>query len=329
VLTDLPVSVLDTALVLAGRPPGEALSHTVTAARQAERLGFGRFWVTEHHGSPAFASVAPAVLVAWLAAQTESIRVGSGGVMLPNHLPLIVADQFGLLGALGGDRIDLGLGKGTGAANASTADALRHGAPFPSDESYARDVRQLLAHFAPGRCSARAALRECYPPEVWLLGSGQSSATLAAELGLPMVVAHHIRPGRTEAALEHYRRQFRPSRWLDRPRVMVSVTVIGAGTSERAEALARPYEVLIAQALTGQKAPLYGMEQAAAYPFTPREQQLITSVREGEVRGDAGQIEQGLTALADRFAPDELIVTVPVYEIDDRLRTLEIVAGKG
>jgi alkanesulfonate monooxygenase SsuD/methylene tetrahydromethanopterin reductase-like flavin-dependent oxidoreductase (luciferase family) len=144
-----------------------------------------------------------------------------------------------------------------------------------------------------------------------------------------MVVAHHIRPGRTEAALEHYRRQFRPSRWLDRPRVMVSVTVIGAGTSERAEALARPYEVLIAQALTGQKAPLYGMEQAAAYPFTPREQQLITSVREGEVRGDAGQIEQGLTALADRFAPDELIVTVPVYEIDDRLRTLEIVAGKG
>jgi luciferase family oxidoreductase group 1 len=202
-LIDIPVSVLDTALVLSGTPASQALSHTLTVARQAERLGFRRFWVAEHHGSPAFASVAPAALVAWLAAETESIRVGSGGVMLPNHLPLIVAEQFGSIGALGGDRIDLGIGKGTGTADSAVADLLRRGAPSPSDEAYADEVRQLLGYFTPsGSSGVVAPIPESYPPQVWLLGSGESSATLAAELGLPMAVAHHIRPGTTESALD-------------------------------------------------------------------------------------------------------------------------------
>jgi luciferase family oxidoreductase group 1 len=329
VLSDVPVSVLDTALVLSGKPASEALSHTVCVARSAERLGFRRFWVAEHHGSPAFASVAPAVLVAWLAAGTQSIRVGSGGVMLPNHLPFIVAEQFGSIGAFAGDRIDLGIGKGTGAASATVADMLRRGEPSPSDQAYAREVRQLLGYFSPGESSgAGAPVPESYPPQVWLLGSGESSAALAAELGLPLAVANHIRPASTESALDVYRRRFKPSRWLDRPYVMVSVTVICAETSERAEELARPYEVLIAQARTGQKSPLFTTDQAAEYRFTPPERQLITTLREGEVRGDARQIQHGLTALIDRFAPDELIVTVPVYEIKDRLQALEVIAGK-
>jgi luciferase family oxidoreductase group 1 len=330
VLNDVPVSVLDTALVVSGKPASEALSHAVTMARQAERLGFRRYWVAEHHGSPAFASVAPAVLVAWLAAETESIRVGSGGVMLPNHLPFIVAEQFGSLGALGGDRIDLGIGKGTGAANDAVAGILRRGAPSPSDEVYASDVRQLLGHFTPGGSSGVGApVPESYPPQVWLLGSGESSATLAAELGLPMAVAHHIRPGGTESALGAYRRQFKPSRWLDRPYVMVSVSVICAETSARAEELARPYEVLIAQALTEQSSALVTMDQAAGYTFTSPERQVISTLGEGGVRGDAGQVRRGLASLIDRFAPDELIVTVPLYEIQDRLRGLEVIAGKG
>jgi luciferase family oxidoreductase group 1 len=330
VLNDVPVSVLDTLLVLTGKPASEAFSHAVTVARQAERLGFRRYWVAEHHGSPAFASVAPAVLVAWLAAGTESIRIGSGGVMLPNHLPFIVAEQFGSLGALGGDRIDLGIGKGTGAASDTVAGLLRRGAPSPSDEAYAGDVRQLLGYFAPGGSSGVGApIPESYPPQAWLLGSGESSATLAAELGLPMAVAHHIRPGRTESAIDVYRRQFKPSRWLDRPQVMVSVSVICAATAERAEELARPYEVLIAQALNGQTSPLATMDQAGGYPFTPRERQLISALREGGVRGDARQVQRGLASLISRFAPDELIVTVPVYEIDDRLQALEVIAGKG
>jgi luciferase family oxidoreductase group 1 len=330
VLNDVPVSVLDTALVVSGKPASEALSHAVTVARQAERLGFRRFWVAEHHGSPAFASVAPAVLVAWLAAETESIRVGSGGVMLPNHLPFIVAEQFGSIGALGGGRIDLGIGKGTGAANATVADMLRRGAPSPSDEVYASDVRQLLGYFTPGGSAGIGApMPESYPPQVWLLGSSESSATLAAELGLPIAVAHHIRPAATESALEVYRRQFKPSGWLDRPHVMVSVTVICAETGERAEELARPYEVLIAQALTGQKSPLVTTDQAAQYTFTPRERQVIATLREGGVRGDAKQIQRGLAALISRFAPDELIVTVPLYEIQDRLQAMEVIAGKG
>jgi luciferase family oxidoreductase group 1 len=330
VSTGVPMSVLDTALVLSGRPASEALSHTVTVARQAERLGFRRFWMAEHHGSPAFASVAPAVLVAWLAAETESIRVGSGGVMLPNHLPLIVAEQFGSIGALGGDRIDLGIGKGTGAANAAVADILRRGAPSLSDEAYASEVRDLLGYFTPGGSSGVGTpMPESYPPQVWLLASGDSSATLAAELGLPMAVAHHIRPGKTESALEIYRRQFKPSQWLDVPYVMVSVTVICAETGERAEELARPYEALIAQALTGQKSPLSATDQAAEYTFTPQEREVIARVRKGEVRGDAGQIQRGLAALISRFAPDELIASVPVYEVEDRVRAMEILAGQG
>jgi luciferase family oxidoreductase group 1 len=328
-LTDVVVSVLDTALVLTGKPASEALSHTVTAAREAERLGFRRFWVAEHHGSPAFASVSPSALVAWLAAETESIRVGSGGVMLPNHLPLIVAEQFGLIGALAGGRVDLGIGKGTGAAHEAVAEMLRQGAPPVSDDAYASEVRQLLGYFTPGSSDVGAPVPESYPPQVWLLGSGESSAMLAAELGLPMAVAHHIRPGRTELALDVYRRHFKPSRWLDRPYAMVSVTVIGAETGERAEELAGPYEVLIAQALAGQKSPLLTTEQSARYSFTSRERQLITSLREGGLRGDGSQIERGLAALTSRFAPDELIVMVPVYEIRDRLKALEIIAGKG
>jgi luciferase family oxidoreductase group 1 len=237
---DVPVSVLDTALVLSGRSASEALSHAVAVARRAERLGFRRYWVAEHHGSPAFASVAPAVLVAWLAAETESIRVGSGGIMLPNHLPFIVAEQFGSIGALGGGRIDLGIGKGTGAANATVTDMLRHGAPAPSDEAYASEVRQLLRYFAPGGSSCIGApVPESYPPQVWLLGSGEFSASLAAQLGLPMAVAHHIRPGATESALDLYRRQFKPSRWLE-----VMMTLADGGVRGDAGQVRRGLEVI-------------------------------------------------------------------------------------
>jgi luciferase family oxidoreductase group 1 len=325
---DVPVSVLDTALVRSGRPASEALACTVTMARQAERLGFRRFWVAEHHGSPAFASMAPVALVAWLAARTESIRVGSGGVMLPNHLPLTVAEQFAALGALSGERIDLGIGSGTGTADAAFAEVLRRGAAPPSDEAYAREVRRLLGYFTPGgSLDVRALIAENYRPQVWLLGSGESSAALAAELGLPLAVAHHIRPGRTEAALATYRRRFKPSRWLDEPHVMVSVTVICAETDERAEGLARPYEVLIAQALAGQKWPLAAVDQAAKHTFTPQERQVIATLREGSVQGDAERTRRGLAALVSRFAPDELIISVPVYEIEDRVRTLEVIAG--
>ncbi|HUN35646.1 MAG TPA: LLM class flavin-dependent oxidoreductase [Trebonia sp.] len=328
-MTDVPLSILDIALVSSGQSASEALGHTVTLALEAERLGFRRFWVAEHHGTPAFASVAPAVLVGWLAAETESIRVGSGGVMLPNHSPFIVAEQFASIGALAGDRIDLGIGKGTGAANPAAAEILLRGEPAPVDEAYAGQVRQLLGYFTPGGSSVVGApMPESYPPQVWLLGSGESSAALAAELGLPMAVAHHIRPGRTESALEVYRRQFKPSRWLDRPHAMVSVSVICGETSERAEELAQPYEVLIAQALAGQKSPLSTPDQAAKYSFTPREREVIATLSEGGVRGDAGQVQRGLAAFTDRFRPDELIVTVPMYEIQDRLRTLEVIAGK-
>lgn len=322
------MSVLDTALVRVERPASEALSHALTAARGAERLGFRRYWVAEHHGSPAFAAVAPAALVAWLAAGTESIRIGSGGVMLPNHHPLIVAEQFASIAALSGGRADLGLGKGTGAANPAIAETLRRGGPAPSDQAYADEVRQLLGYFTPGASAeAGVTLPESYPPQAWLLGSGPSSAALAAELGLPLAVANHIRPGATESALDVYRSQFKPSRWLDQPHAMVSVTVIGAATGARAEELARPYEVLMAQARAGQKSALFTVEQAAEYPFTPAERETVARLSQGGVQGDAAQVERGLAELTSRFHPDELIVNVPIYAIDDRLTALAAVAG--
>jgi luciferase family oxidoreductase group 1 len=328
VLNDVPVSVLETAMVRSGRPESEALAHTVTMAREAERLGFRRFWVAEHHGVVALASADPAVLIATLAAKTESIRVGSGGVMLPNHHPFMVAEQFGVLGAVGGGRVDLAVGKGTGTADPAVAEVLRRSAPSPSDKEYAEEVRRLLGYFTPGgSLDVRAVIAENYPPQVWMLGSSESSATLAAELGLPLAVANHIRPRNTESAVAAYRRHFKPSRWLDRPHVMVSVAVVSAESDERAEELARPFEVLVAQARAGQRSAVATPEEAATYPFTPEERQMIAVIREGEVRGDAARTRRDLAALIERFAPDELIVAVPVYDIEDRVRVLQAIAG--
>jgi luciferase family oxidoreductase group 1 len=208
------------------------------------------------------------------------------------------------------------------------ADLLRRGASAPSDQAYAGDVRELLGYFTPGGAAGvRAPLAESSPPQPWLLGSGPSSAALAAELGLPLAVANHIRPSATESALDAYRSQFKPSRWLDRSYAMVSVTVVAAETSARAEELARPYDVLIAQARTGQGSPLATIEQAADYQFTTAERERIATLRAGAVQGDAGQVKQGLAELTARFDPDELIVNVPVYAIDERVAVLATVAG--
>jgi luciferase family oxidoreductase group 1 len=322
---ELPISVLDLALVQSGSSIDGSLVQMIAMARRAEQLGFHRFWVAEHHGSPAFASTVPPVLVARLAAETSSIRIGSGGVMLPNHPSVVVAEQFGTLGAFDPGRIDLGIGKGPGSPNAAYVDVLRRGAPPISDEDYADQIRTLLAYLTPDESrGVRVSVAEDYPPQIWLLASSESSAALAAELGLPLSFAHHIRPANTEAALAVYRERFKPSRWLDRPYVMVSVSVICAETDEHAEELARPSELLTAQYLTGQESKFPTPEEAARHRFTQKERDFLSTLQDGRLQGGPERVGQRLTELVGRISPDELMLETSLYNIETRMRSLEL-----
>jgi luciferase family oxidoreductase group 1 len=324
---DLPISVLDLGLVQAGTASGQALSQLVTLAQRAEQLGFHRFWIAEHHGSPFVSSTVPPVLVARLAAATSSIRVGSGGVMLPNHSPVVVAEQFGTLSAFDPGRIDLGVGRGPGSSNAAYIEALRQGAPPVTDEDYAAQVRALVGYLTPDSSrDVRVTMAEEYPPQVWLLSSSEAGAALAAELGLPLAFASHIKPANSESALAVYRDRFTPSRWLDRPQVMVSVWAICAETDERARELARPADIQFVRVMMAhQEGEFLSLQEAARYRFTAEEEDFLAAFRDGHLYGDPETIRRSITDIVDRLRPDELMIQVPVYDVDHRTRSLELI----
>ncbi|WP_151477863.1 LLM class flavin-dependent oxidoreductase [Streptomyces albicerus] len=323
-MTGLPLSVLDLAPVQEGTRAAEALSATIALACRAERFGYHRFWVAEHHNSPATAGSAPAVLIAALAAATSRIRVGSGGVMLPNHVPLVVAEQFGTLVALAPDRVDLGVGRGPGTADETTARALRRGAGPVSAEEYAHDVTTVLGLFTED--SPAPVLRDGVP-EIWLLSSSESGAGLAAGLGLPLSFAHHLRPAATGAALARYRERFRPSARLDRPRVMVSVEVVCAETDERADQLMRPADLFEYELTTRWAATLPTPQQARAHRLTEHERVFVQERRRWQAVGSPETVARQLARLTEAVRPDELMLTMPVYDPEDRARSLELVAG--
>jgi len=332
VLTDMPsvpLSVLDLAPVADGATVGEALHHTTTLARRVEELGYRRFWVAEHHNMPAIASSAPAVLIAHIAAVTSTLRVGSGGVMLPNHPPLVVAEQFGTLEALHPGRIDLGIGRAPG-TDQVTALALRRTVEGLSAENFPRELTDLINFFTgedphqgitavPGRGQM---------PAIWLLGSSGFSAQLAGLLGLPFAFAHHFSAENTLPALALYRSHFRPSRWLDKPYVMVAVTTICADTDERAEWLAGPSGLSFLRLRQGRPAPLSTPEEAAAYPYTEVERRLIAERRAGQAIGSPQTVQRCLEELQRRTRADELMLTTLVYDIEDRIRSFELVAER-
>jgi luciferase family oxidoreductase group 1 len=325
-MLELPISVLELGLVQDGTSSGRAFAQLVTLARRAEQLGFYRFWVAEHHGSPSTASTVPPVLTARVAAATSSIRVGSGGVMLPNHSAVIVAEEFGTLGAFDPGRIDMGIGRGPGSVNAAYTELLRRGAPPISDEGYAEQVRALLGYFtADSSRAVRVSLAEQYPPQVWLLSSSEAGAALAGELGLPVSLAHHIRPANTESALRVYRERFKPSRWLDRPHAMVSVWAICAETDERAQELARPADVHFAGLRSGGTGKFPTPEQAAGHQFTAEEENFLAQFNDGHLRGGPETVRKLVTEITDRLRPDELMVQVPVYDIEERIRSLGLI----
>nr|WP_091638853.1 LLM class flavin-dependent oxidoreductase [Micromonospora pallida] len=323
---DVPLSVLDLAPVAAGTSSGAALRHTTELARRTEELGYHRFWVAEHHNMPAIASSAPAVLIAHLAAHTSTIRLGSGGVMLPNHAPLVVAEQFGTLEALHPGRIDLGIGRAPG-TDQRTALALRRTMEGLSAEGFPQELADLMNYFSgerPGPIVATPGRGE--QPAIWLLGSSGFSAQLAGALGLPFSFAHHFSAANTEPALALYRRSFRPSRWLDRPYAMVAVNAVCAETDERARWLAGPAALSFLKLRSGKPEPLVSPEEAAAYPYTALEREFVAQRGEGQATGSPETVRRQLGELLERTRADELMLTALVYDVADRVRSFELIA---
>jgi len=331
-LRDVALSVLDLAPIVAGSSAPEALAHSVELARTAEALGFNRYWVAEHHNMPGIASSAPAVLIAHLAAATQRIRVGSGGVMLPNHPPLVVAEQFGMLEAMHPGRIDLGIGRAPG-TDPVTAAALRRTADALSADQFPEQFVDLVSFFSgewaeghPYR-NITAVPARGNMPAIWLLGSSGYSAQVAGLLGLPFAFAHHFSAENTEPALELYRSRFRPSAVLERPYVMLGVSVICAESDEEAEWLAGSGRLSFVRLRQGRPGLLPTPEEAAAHDYTAAEQAVLLNRRSGQVSGSPETVERELQGLLDRTGVDELMVTTMVHDHACRLESYRRIAG--
>src|SRR4051794_13784432 len=327
----VPISVLDLAPIGDGFDASVALRNSQELVQLAERLGFHRYWVAEHHNMPGIASSSPAVLIAHLAAATREMRIGSGGVMLPNHAPLVVAEQFGMLEALHPGRIDLGIGRAPG-TDQVTARALRRSEIGLSADEFPEQLGDLLGFFS-GRFPAdhpyahvTAVPALGYQPALWLLGSSDYSAQVAGLLGLPFSFAHHFSAANTLPALAVYRRHFRPSPVLEQPYAMVAVSVVCAETDERAHWLAGPGGLSFLRLRTGRPAPYPSPEEAAAYPYTAMEREIIRSRTASQIVGDPDTVRARLEELIDRTRADEVMITTVTHDHADRVRSYELVA---
>jgi luciferase family oxidoreductase group 1 len=324
-VTPVRLSVLDLAPVPAGETSAQALRNTLDLAGHVERLGYHRFWLAEHHNMPGIASSAPAVLVGQVAAATSTIRVGSGGVMLPNHPPLVVAEQFGMLTALHPGRIDLGLGRAPG-TDPRTAQALRRSAGPLSADDFPQQLGELLHYFETADDIHAVPALGNQPP-VWLLGSSGYSAQLAGMLGLPFAFAHHFSARNTLPAVELYRRSFRPSDTLERPYVLIASAVIVAEDDDKAEWLAGPTGLSFLRLRQGTPGPLPTPEEAAAHPYTELERRFLAERAAGQIAGGPDTVRAGVERLVDATKADELMVTTMVHGHPDRLRSYELLAG--
>ena len=331
-LPKIPLNVLDLASREHGATNADAVAGSIRLAQAAERLGYERFWVAEHHGMPAIASSAPPVLIAGIAARTERIRVGSGGVMLPNHAPLVVAEQFGTLRALYGDRIDLGIGRAPG-TDPVTASALRRSEAGLGVEDFPQQLLDLMGFFYGGRgpddplraITAIPGLGDA--PQLWLLGSSGYSAQVAGALGVPFAFAHHFAGENTEAALELYRSRFEPSDQLAAPHAMIAVNVISDPDPEVVRAQSLPSMLSFLRMRQGLKPEPVSIEEALGYEFSQMEKDFIATRNARQAIGSPDEVRDRLASLLKSTQADELMISSGAAQLDARLRSLEIVAG--
>lgn len=322
----VPLSVLDLATVGTGRTSSDALTDSTRLAEAADRLGFTRFWVAEHHNMPSVASTSPSVLIAHLAAKTSRIRVGSGGVMLPNHAPFVVAEQFALLEALHPARIDLGIGRAPG-TDQMTALALRRQTDGLGVEEFPQHVLEVLALLGDNRTPDRVMRLAATPapssfPDVWLLGSSGYSAQLAGMLGLRYSYAHHFGNEDPAAVMRLYRSNFEPSPALAEPYAMLATSALTAATEEEAEYLAGPAKVMALSLRSGRPAPIVSPEEAAERVFTDQEQLMLEHLPAIKAVGTPEQVTARLEELVRLTGAQELMITGTTYDVGSRIDSL-------
>ena len=318
-------SLLDLSPIPEGKTEVDALANTVGLARAAERLGYHRFWLAEHHNMPGIASAATSVVIGHVAGATEHIRVGAGGIMLPNHAPLVIAEQFGTLATLYPDRIDLGLGRAPG-TDMGTARALRR--QMEQADSFPQDVVELLGYFGDAKGAQVQAIpgRDTHVP-VWILGSSLYGAQLAAHLGLPYAFASHFAPAMLEQAVKIYRRGFQPSAYLAQPYFIMAAGVCAAETDEEATRLRSSQQMAFARLRSGApgKLPLPVEDITKHIPG-----HVLAEVNQAlgcSACGSRSTVESQLTQLIENFEPDELMVTGMIHDPAARVRSFEIAAG--
>ncbi len=319
------ISVLDLAPIPEGGTARDAIQNSVDLARHAEAWGYHRFWLAEHHNMPGIASAATAVMIGHVAEATRTIRVGAGGIMLPNHAPLVIAEQFGTLATIHGDRIDLGLGRAPG-TDMATARALRRG--MKAGDAFPHDVLELIGYL--GEPAPETRLRAIpgagTKVPVWILGSSLYGAQLAAHLGLPYAFASHFAPAALDEAVDVYRRSFRPSEALARPHFMLAANVFAADTDAEGARLRTSMQLAFARLRSGRPGPLPRPVDDIAAHLDPGLRAGVDQALSVSATGSPETVRRELGALVARYAPDEMILTGQIHDHAARLRSFEIAA---
>ncbi|PLC51314.1 alkane 1-monooxygenase [Pollutimonas subterranea] len=320
-----PFSILDLSPITEGSNAAESFRHTLDIAQHGERWGYNRYWMAEHHGMPGIASAATAVLIGHVAAGTSTIRVGAGGIMLPNHSPLVIAEQFGTLESLFPGRIDLGLGRAPG-SDQTTARALRRNLASDADE-FPRDVVELMDYFSDEpRQAVHAVPGKGLNVPLWILGSSLFGAQLAAALGLPYAFASHFAPQQMMQAIQLYRSTFKPSEHLQKPYVMLGFNVFAADTDEQAQFLATSWQQSFVNLRSGRPSRLPPPEKGYLDKIGPQAQELLQHVLSCSAIGAPDTVAVQLKAFLDKTGADELMITSNMFDHAARLRSYEITA---
>lgn len=324
------LSVLDQSPVRSGLTPADAVQETLELAAAADRLGYHRYWLAEHHATSGLAGSCPEILIGHVASRTSRLRVGAGGVMLSHYSPLKVAEQFQMLETLFPGRIDLGLGRAPG-SDQLTARALAYGAPRGA-ELYPRQVTDLIGWLddtLPGEhpfAGVTATPRTTTSPEIWMLGSSGESAMLAAHFGVAFAFAHFISADGSVEAMHDYRTRFQPSSRLATPRAAAAIFVVCADTEAEAVRLAKSRELFIVRLYTGRGGPYPSVEEAERYPYSPRELAIVEHAKRRRIAGAPEQVREQLTAFAAGHAADELVIVTITHDPKARLRSYELIA---